>query len=405
VTAAVTDAGGGRRALALGSLALGGFAIGCSEFVAMGVLPQVAAELAPAGADTAQDAVARVSMFVWGYALGVVLGAPVLGSLSSRFRRGRFVTMSLLAMAVLTLATSLVPGFGAVVTFRILSGIPHAAYFGVAAIVAAGLLGERHAARGVAVVIGGLTIANVLGVPAGTWLGQAVGWRMGYALIAALFALAAVGAALALWRAPERSVAVTLRSSLRALASGALWRTIAVYALVNAGLFAVLTFAAPVVTGFAAMPAGLLPVVLAVSGVGMTIGNYAGAAVADRSRRAASLLTLGSAALGFAIIGTAGAWPPAVFLGFAVSGFTLGCVTPFIQVGLMRAVPSHPQLGSSMNSLCANAGSVIGGIVGSGAILLTGAPGAPVLAGALLTALGYAGAALLARRRPVHSRE
>lgn len=401
----MTQAGGGRRALALGSLTLGGFAIGCSEFVAMGVLPQVAAELAPAGTGTPQDAVARVSMFVWGYALGVVLGAPVLGSLSSRFRRGRFVTASLLAMALLTLATSLVPGFGPVVALRILSGVPHAAYFGVAAIVAAGLLGTRHAARGVAVVIGGLTIANVVGVPAGTWLGQAVGWRVGYALIAAIFALAAVGAAAALWRTPDRSAAVTLRSSLRALANGPLWRTIAVYALVNAGLFAVLTFAAPVVTGLAALPDGVLPVVLAISGVGMTAGNYAGAAVADRSRRAASLLTLGSAALGFALIGAAGWWPPAVFVGFAVSGFTLGCVTPFIQVGLMRAVPSHPQLGSSMNSLCANAGSVVGGIVGSAAILWSGSPGAPVIAGALLTALGYAGAAVLARTRRVHSGE
>lgn len=387
---------------AIVSLTLGGFAIGCSEFVGMGILPEVAAEFDPVGyALNPADSVAGVSVFVWGYALGVVLGAPVLGALSVRFRRGRFIAGSLLTMAVLTAVTALLPPFGGVIVLRVVSALPHAAYFGVAAIVAAGLLGSRHAARGVAVVIGGLTIANVVGAPLGTWVGQSFGWRPSYLAIASLFALAAGGAGWSLRGGAVPSTApMPLLRALRPLGSHRLLTSIGVYALVNAGLFAVLTFAAPIVTGVAALDAASVPIVIAALGVGMTLGNYAGAAIADRSSRAAAMVSAALAALGFGALSSAAAWPALVFVGFALIGATLGCVTPFVQVRLMHAVPSNPQLGSSMNSLCSNAGSVTGGVVASAAVASSGAIMAAIWVGIALTGLGYVAAAGWGRRAP-----
>lgn len=386
--------------MALASLTLGGFAIGCSEFVAMGILPEVAAEFDPAGyAASHADAVAAMSIFVWGYALGVVLGAPVLGALSPRFRGGRFVAGSLLVMAALTAATALMPNFAAVVVLRILSPLPHASYFGVAAIVAAGLLGSSHAARGVAVVLGGLTIANVVGAPVGTWLGQSLGWRVSYLIIAALFALAAFGSAWSLsGHGPPPGPRVPLLRALRPLGSRSLLGSISVYALVNAGLFSVLTFAASIVTTVAGLGAASVALVMAAMGVGMTVGNYAGGAIADRSWQAAAVFSALTASVGFVGLAAAPSWTPMVHLGFACIGATAGSLTPFVQVRLMRAVPSNPQLGSSMNSLCANAGSVLGGVAASAAIAATGAVAAAIWVGVALTGTGYLAAVSWERR-------
>lgn len=374
-----------RRWVALGALSLGGFAIGCSEFVAMGLLPEVAHE--------ARRAVADTSVFAWGYALGVVIGAPLLGILSSRFARGRFLAASLVAMSVLTAATAVAPGFPAIIGARILAGVPHAAFFGVGAIVAAGLLGERHASRGVAVVLGGLTVANIVGTPVGAWLGQSLGWRPVYLGIATVFALAAAGTAWSLQGSRRPRHAPDLRGSVRALMGGRLWRTIGVYGLVNAGLFAVVTFTAPIVTEVAHLSARGIPMVLAVSGVGMTIGNYAGGALADRNRLAAVVVAGGAAGGSFAALAVAGLWGPAVFVGFFLAAYALGAVTPFVQVDLMHAAPTHPQLGSSMNSLCANAGSVTGAVCASLAIAATGGYGVAMGVGVVLTGVGFAGAA------------
>ncbi|WP_347354772.1 MFS transporter [Intrasporangium sp.] len=392
---------GAGGAVALASLTVGGFAIGCTEFVAMGILPEVAAEFDPAGyARSHADAVAAMSVFVWGYALGVVLGAPVLGALSPRFRQGRFVAGSLLAMAVLTATMALMPSFGSVVVLRILAPLPHASYFGVAAIVAAGLLGSRHAARGVAVVLGGLTIANVVGAPVGTWLGQSLGWRVSYLSIAGVFAVAAVGSAWSLsGHGPDRAPRSPLHRALRPLVSRPLLGTITVYAFVNAGLFSVLTFAASIITTVAGLPVASVALVMAAMGIGMTVGNYAGGAIADRSWAAAAAFSALTAVLGFAALAGAVRWPVLVYPGFALIGATAGSVTPFVQVRLMRAVPSNPQLGSSMNSLCANAGSVIGGVVASAAIASTGAVLAAVWVGAALTGSGYLAATIWERGR------
>lgn len=383
-----------RARAALFFLTLGGFAVGCNEFVAMGVLPQVAGELGPTRPGGLDAATASISVFVWGYALGVVLGAPLLGILSHRFGARGFVVASLAGMAVMTAGTALAPGLSAVVLFRILSGLPHATAVGVAAVMAGSLLGRRHAARGVAVVVGGLTIANMIGAPLGTWLAQAAGWRAAYLLIAALFVVAAVGTLLTV-----RTTAAPPSSGMswRALGNGRLWRTIAVYALVNAGMFAVLTFTAPLVTSHAGIVSGLTPWAVATTGVGMTIGNYVGGAVADRSRVTAVLLGLLAMVAGFAAMAIPDA-PAFAFAGLALLGFALGELAPYTQTLLMRSTPEHPRLGSSMNSLCANVGSVIGGTVAGMTVATSGNAAAAIWTGIALSATGWVATALFHRR-------
>jgi DHA1 family inner membrane transport protein len=384
-----------RRWFALGFLALGGFAIGANEFVAMGVLPRVADDLLSAATALNPAAtVAEASVFVWGYALGVVIGAPVFGAYSTRFRQKSFLLVSLGLMAALTLATALAPGLPAVAALRILTGLPHGAYFGVAAIVAAGLMGERHEARGVAVVLGGLTIANLVGTPAGTWLGQVLGWRWSYAAIAVLFAVAVCGAAVAL---PRSAAPTPAEHALGSLWHPRVWTAVGGYAVLNGSLFAALTFTAPIATSFAGVDPVLVILVVALTGLGMTIGNYVGGWLADRGPRAAMCTTLVAATLGFVFLGASVVAPPVLFAGFALLGVALGCVAPYVQVRLMRAVPRNPQLGASMNSLTANLGSVVGGVLASIAVAGQGSYGAAIVVGATMLVTGGAASIALAR--------
>ncbi len=373
-------------------MTLGGFAIGCNEFLAMGVLPEAAAELTSGVPDSA--AAGSASVFVWGYAVGVVVGALAVGPIA-RFLRARFfLCVSLLAMAVITLGVAWAQSMQAVIAFRVLSGVPHAAFLGVAAIVAAKLLGQRHAALGVAIVIGGLTIASMVGAPLGTWLGQVAGWRWSYLVIGGLFAIAAVGCMLSLAPSPA---AVAPKGAWRGLANRRLWAVITVYAFVNSGAFAVMTFIAPIVVESPGASGSFVPALLAIMGLGMTIGNYVGGALTDKSRGAALTSGLAALAFGYALLGFSGS-VTVTTLGLALVGYTLGALGPYIQTGLMAATSRNPELGSSLTSLSANAGSVIGGVVGGAAVLAVGDARSVVGAAVVLSVIGVVGIAAITQR-------
>jgi DHA1 family inner membrane transport protein len=374
------------------SLTVAGFAIGCNEFVAMGLLPQAAAELSGRAADA--ETVGAASVFVWAYAAGVVVGAPFVGAIVHRLPVRAFITVSLVVMAVITLGVAQSPTAEMVIAFRFLSGIPHAAFLGVAAITAGRLLGTRHAARGVAIVIGGLTIASMIGAPFGTWLGQAAGWRSSYLVISALFAVAAVGCVATLRSSPEpRRAAPEARGG--GLANGRLWVSVIVFAFVNAGLFAVLTFIAPLVVESARGGPGWIPAIVAVSGAGMTAGNYVGGAAADRSRSVALALGVTAMSAGYGALMIGGSLF-ATRLGFVLIGFALGALGPYFQTALMAVTAPNPELGSSMNSLAANAGSVLGGAGAGVALVVAGTAAAAVWVGVALSFIGCVG--LLAMR-------
>lgn len=382
---------GPRRVLAISALSLGGFAIGASEFLAMGLLPEIAAE--------AGRGIEGAAAFVWSYALGVVLGAPVAGVLSTRFSQGRFLTASLLAMGLLTGLMATAPGFGVIIALRIAAALPHAAYFGVGGIAAARILGKHHAARGVAVVLGGLAVANVLGTPLGTRFGQLFGWRPVYLVVVGMFVLAACGVGASLSRLRRPMTPLAPRTLIDAFANAELWRNILVFAMFNSGLFALVSFTAPLVTDLAGASDVAIPVALVASGAGMTVGNYVGGVVTDRSHRLAGVVLVAVSVAAFVGLLFTSAGIVAVYVALFFAGYGIGAVSPLSQVRLMRSVPIHSQIGSSMNSLAGNFGSVIGTV--SATITLgagTGIMGI-VWVGLALSVPGWVGLWSVLRRR------
>ena len=190
VIAGPTSLSSARIRLALLALALGGFGIGSTEFVAMGLLPNIAHDLLPqVYAQSPNAANAQAGWIISAYALGVVVGAPTIAALAARWPRKKLLLWLLVAFTVGTVASALAPTFGLVLVARFLSALPHGAYFGIASLVDASLMGPGKRGQGVAFVLSGLTIANVIGVPFITWVGQTHGWRIAYLVVAAIFAL------------------------------------------------------------------------------------------------------------------------------------------------------------------------------------------------------------------------
>ena len=261
---------------ALLALAIGSFGIGMTEFVVMGLLPDLARDLLPsAWAANSESAIAHAGVLISLYALGVVIGAPTIAGSVARFPRHRVMIALALALTVFNALTFLAPSFEWMAASRLLAGLPHGAYFGIGALVASDVLGPGRRAQGVAFVLTGLTVANVVGVPVGTFLGQNYGWRATFMVVAAIFALATVCIA---WFVPHHqgSPERTLRAELRVFRIGQVWLTLAIGAIGFGGFFAVNSYVAPMVTEVAHAPSWAVPVVLVISGVGMTIGNLIG---------------------------------------------------------------------------------------------------------------------------------
>src|ERR671910_3036592 len=178
---------------ALLSLAIGSFGIGMTEFVVMGLLPNIAQDLLPASwAANPDDAIAQAGWLITLYALGVVVGAPTIAGSVARFPRHRVMIGLALALTLFNALTFVLPSFELVAASRFLAGLPHGAYFGIGALVAADVLGPGQRAKGVAFVLTGLTVANVVGVPLGTYMGQQLGWRAAFMVVTAIFAVATV---------------------------------------------------------------------------------------------------------------------------------------------------------------------------------------------------------------------
>ena len=259
MTAAALPRSRARVTVVLLALALGGFSIGATEFVAMGLLPNIAADLLP-GLWRVSHAKADASagLLVTGYAIGVVVGAPTIAVFAARFPRRSLLLTLLVWMVVGTLASALLPAFGAVFAARVFAGLPHGAYFGVASLVAAEVLGPGNRGRATAFVLGGLSVSNVIGVPAITLLGQVFGWRTAYLVVAVLFAITAVGVALLVPRLPG-DPAATPRNELAAFAKPLVWLTLGIGAIGCGGFFAAYSYIAPLITNVTGLPSGAVP--------------------------------------------------------------------------------------------------------------------------------------------------
>ncbi|MGV2982976.1 MFS transporter [Microbacterium sp. AGC85] len=375
---------------ALLSLAIGSFGIGMTEFVMMGLLPQIAQDLLPSLWETShEDAIAQSGVLISLYALGVVIGAPTIAGLVARFPRHRVMIGLALALTVFNALTVVLPSFGLVGASRLLAGLPHGAYFGIGALVAADVLGPGKRAKGVAFILTGLTIANVVGVPLGTYLGQQWGWRSAFMVVTIVFALATVCIARFVPKHPG-DAARTLRSELGVFRVGQVWLTLGIGAIGFGGFFAVYSYVAPLVTEVAGSPEWAVPIVLVIVGLGMTVGNLLGGYLADRDLRltlmvgmAGLAIVLGMLALlSFQIVLLA-------LLAFAV-GLVSSVLSPAIQTRLMDVAGDNQSIAAAMNHSALNIGNSLGAFLGGVVIALGWGFTAPAWVGAVLALIGLA---------------
>lgn len=397
----------GRRRAALGALALGGFAVGLTEFVLMGLLPEVARDLLPGDwARSQPGAVSHAGWLITAYALGVVAGAPTIAVAGARVARKRLVAGLLVLFAAATTLMALAPTFALVLAARFAAGLPHGAYFGAAGMLAASLIGPGSQAKGYAAVLGGLTVATVGGVPAVTALGQAASWRVAYLVIAALFAVATV-AVLVIVPAVSAAPGASPRAELRAFRVPQVWLVTLTGTIGFAGFFAAYSFVAPVTTEVAGLPASAVPWVLATAGAGMTAGIWLGGMAADRSLRAAMLGGFAALVLATAAYGALARWPAGLLTGAFGVGSTALFLTPALQTRLIEVAPGAQLMGAALNQSATNLANGIGATLGSLAIGHGLGYLSPAWVGAGLGSAGLVLAAVsfrLDRRRPPAAR-
>ncbi|GAA1803426.1 MFS transporter [Agromyces neolithicus] len=373
---------------ALLALALGGFGIGSTEFVAMGLLPDIAHDLFPAlYADSPADANATAGWLISAYALGVVVGAPTIAAAAARWPRKQLLLVLVAAFTLGTVASAVLPTFELVLAARFVSALPHGAYFGIASLVAASLMGPGRRARGVALVLSGLTIANVIGVPAITWLGQNAGWRSAYVAVAAIFALTFIAVMVAVpWQPGDPRA--TIARELRAFTRAQVWFALGIGAIGFGGLFAVYTYVAPLATDVTGLTPEFVPIVLVVIGLGMTVGNIVGGRSADWSVRRSMYLFFGILAAALVLLGLTASSPVGLLAGVFLVGGASAALSPTIQARLMDVARDSQSIAAALNHSALNIGNSLGALFGGFAIAAGLGYVAPVWIGLVLTLVG-----------------
>ncbi len=369
--------------IALLALTAGAFGIGTTEFVLMGLLTQVSADL--------HVSIAAAGLLISGYALGVAIGAPVLTIASRRLPR-KTVLLALMAIFTLgNLACALAPSYGWLMAARVVTALAHGTFFGVGAVVATGLVVPERRASAIAIMFTGLTAATVLGVPAGAWLGLHFGWRATFWAVTAIGVLAFAVLAAFVPRSRNDAPPAPLRDELAVLLQPQVLLGLAMTVVGYAGVFVVFTYIQPLLTTVTGLSDGAVSAVLLLFGGGMAIGNLLGGRLADRGAMRAVLgtlavLTIVLASTRFAV-GTP--WTAVVFFGvLGVASFAT--VAPLQLRVLEKASAAGQNLASSLNIAAFNLGNAIG--AWAGGLTIEAGPGLGALGwiAALITLAGLA---------------
>jgi DHA1 family inner membrane transport protein len=363
------------------ALALGGFGIGLTEFVIMGLLPEVAADF------SVNEATA--GWLISGYALAVVVGALLLTAAVTRFERKPVLALLLVLFIAGNLVSAIAPSYSVMMTGRIIAALAHGAFFGIGAVVAAGMVAPTKKAGAIAIMFTGLTAANVLGVPFGTMLGQAAGWRSTFWAITGIGVLALTGILTLVPKTGHGDTSTgSLRSELRAFRSGQVWLSILVTVLGYGGMFGAFTYIAFTLTEVTGFAASAVPWLLILFGVGLFIGNTLGGKAADRNVDRTLLIVLSVlAAVLVAFALTANNQPLTIASIVLMGGFGFATV-PGLQMRVMTYANSAPTLASGANIGAFNVGNALGAWLGG--VTITAGLGytSPIWAGAAITLLG-----------------
>ena len=357
MTAATDGQTPGLRAAmpALLALAVGGFTIGTTEFASMGLVPLIADDLA-VSVPTAGHAVTA-------YAVGVVAGAPTLTVLAARVERTRLLLILMGMFVIGHVLSALAGSMGLLIVARFLAGLPHGAFFGVGAVVGAAVAGPQNRGKAIGMMMAGLTIANMIGVPLTTRVGQLWGWRATFWIVAVLALLTM----LALWRLVPRGAGgegSSVRDEVRALRNGPLWIAFAAGAIGFGGLFAVYTYVAPLVTEVGGMADSSVPLVMGLFGLAMTVGVFFGGRLVDRGVLRTVVLGFVSTLLALVLLGATGSAPVMLVVGLVALGVTSQVLGLAMQARLMDLSPLAPSLGAALCHSALNAGNAEGAFVG-----------------------------------------
>ncbi|MFG1917506.1 MFS transporter [Micromonospora sp. NPDC048898] len=365
--------------LTLLALALGTFAIGTGEFGSNGIIQLFASDL---------DVSIPVATYaITAYAIGVVLGSPAIILLAARANRRTLLIGLIVLFLVGNGLSALAPNIALLVVCRFVAGSVQGAFFGAGAVVAAYVYGPGRGGKAFATVMGGLTVATIAGSPLGTLIGQSVGWRATYWTVVAVGLLA--GAALVAWLPRTDDLrGSSVANELRALRRGNVWLMVAVAALGISSIFAVYTFIGPFVTDAARRDASLIPLALAVFGLGMAVGNHLGGRVADRHENRGLIWGYGAVLGLLVLIGLAGGNLAVLLPCLFGVGATMMYAIPTIQVRLTGFAPDAPTLMGALNLAALNLANSLGAI--GGAVTLDAGWGtlSTVWAGFVLTAAG-----------------
>ncbi|MDQ3325297.1 MAG: MFS transporter [Actinomycetota bacterium] len=368
-----------RAVLAIFAMAIGSFAIGTSEFVTMGLLPDIA--------DGLGVSIPQGGYLISAYAVGVVLGAPVIAAAGARMPRRRLLGVLMLFSAAANVLTAVAPGPVGVTAARLLAGLPHGAYFGVASLLAASLVLPERRGQAVSSVMLGLAAANVVGVPAATWLGQAVGWRSAYWTVSAIAVLCVLATAMLVPSAPGSSAA-SVRRELSALRRPQVWLTVLVGMIGFGGMFSMYSYIAPLITDVTGMSAGSIPLILLAFGVGGVLGTVAGGRAADRALVPSLVASLSLMVLLLAGLTVLAQTAIGITVGVFVIAFNGSVLVTCLQMRLMDVAGDARTLGAALNHASLNAANALGAwlgglVIGAGLGLL-----APSWVGAALAAGG-----------------
>lgn len=376
--------------LGLLALAVGAFGIGVTEFAPMGMLPVIAGDL--------QVSIPAAGLLVSAYAMGVLIGAPLMTLTTGRIDRR---TLLIALMGIFTLGNALsavANGYWMLMAARIVTSFNHGAFFGVGSVVAASLVPPDKRAGAVAAMFTGLTVATIGGVPAATWVSEAIGWRTAFAGIAGVGAIAMLSLRLALPPLPAAEGG-EMRAELRVLTRGPVLMALALTTIGFGGVFTVFTYIVPILRDVTHASTGYVTAMLMLFGVGATIGNGIGGRLADRSVDRALTTMLAIMALTLLAFTVLMQWPVTAAIAILVWGIASFAIVPPLQMRVMDAASDAPNLASAMNIGAFNLGNAIGAALGGGVIGAGFGLPAVSLAGAMMASVALA--MLLAfRRRP-----
>lgn len=375
-------------------LALGGLTIGITEFVMMGLLPDIAADL--------DVTIPQAGHLISAYAIGVVVGAPLL-VIAGRNYPPKKMLLILAAMLTAFNALAIVaPGFNLLFASRFLSGLPHGAFFGVGAVVAARLADTGKEAQAIAIMFSGLTLANVIGVPLGTYLGHHYSWRYTFVAIAAIGVITFV--AHWLWM-PDLPAAKSapMKQQLRFFTKPDAWLIIAITAIGTGGLFCWISYIAPLLTDVSKFAPEDVPYILILAGVGMVVGNFLGARITDRFSPAPTLVVL-LLLMGINLIGVyfLSAQPyVALVLVFITGCLSFTLVAP-IQMLVIQTATGAEMIASAAIQAAFNVGNALGAFLGGLPLVFGYSFASPNLVGTGMAWVGaLAAVVFIVRHRPL----